>query len=104
MIGRIQGSPSDNGASVAAVKTGLAAGEDGMMFFKRQRKIHNITKSGPFKEIAWDDETLEWIAKNEQLNVRLTNISRTTSLGKRPHSFNDRDEITSTWEVHGLMT
>jgi lipoate-protein ligase A len=53
-----------------------------MMFFKRLRKIRITTKSGPLEDIAWDDETLEWIAKSEQLNVRLTNISRTTSLGK----------------------
>jgi hypothetical protein len=79
-------------------------GEDGMMFFKRQRKINNITKWGPISEIAWDDETLEWIAKSQQLNVSLTNISRVASLGKRPHSFNDWDETTSTWEVHGVMT
>jgi hypothetical protein len=76
-----------------------------MMFFKRQRKINSITKWGPIKsEIAWDDETLEWIAKSEQLNVRLTNISRTASHGKRPHSFNDWDETATTWEVHGLLT
>jgi hypothetical protein len=74
------------------------------MFFKRHRRINCITKWGPIKsEITWDDETLEWIAKSEQLNVRLTNISRTASLGKQPHSFNDWEETASTWEVHGLL-
>ena len=75
-----------------------------MMFFKKLKKIKSITKWGPISEIAWDDETLEWIAKSEQLNVRLTNISRTASLGRRPRSLNDQDETRSEWEVHGLLT
>ena len=34
-----------------------------MMFFKKLKKIKSITKWGPISEIAWDDETLERIAK-----------------------------------------
>ena len=36
--------------------------------------------------------------------MRLTNISRTASLGRRPRSLNDQDETRSEWEVHGLLT
>jgi hypothetical protein len=89
---------------IAANQTGLGAGEDGVMFFKKQSKVNSITKWEPISQIAWDDETLEWIAKSEQLNVRLTNISRTVSRGRRPHSLDDRDDNTSTWNVHGVMT
>lgn len=39
------------------------ARENGMMFFKKLKKIKSITKWGPISEIAWDDETLERIAK-----------------------------------------
>jgi hypothetical protein len=72
------------------------------MFFRKQSN-NNLTKWGPLTEIAWDDETVKWIAQSEQLNVSITHIATTISLGDRANSrlpMEDRKD----WEIHGVMT
>jgi hypothetical protein len=53
-------------------------------------------------EIAWDDNTIKWIAENEFLNVRLTHMSKTMSLGQR-HSREER-WYEPDWSACGVMT
>jgi hypothetical protein len=71
------------------------------MFF-RKRKASNFSKRGPLKEIAWDDETVKWIAESERLSVEVTSILKTVSLGKTRADGEVRHQ--SEWEVHGVMT
>src|SRR5262245_40354236 len=65
-----------------------------MMFFKRR---HIQTP----KEIAWDDKTVEWIAQSDQLDVHVTHILKTISLGRMQDTL---DEDRLEWSVHGVMT
>jgi hypothetical protein len=65
-----------------------------MMFFKRR----NIQTP---KEIAWDDKTVEWIAQSDQLDVHVTHILKTISLGRMEDTL---DEDRLEWSVHGVMT
>src|ERR1700738_1899242 len=69
------------------------------MFFKRSKV--NLNR-GPIREIAWDDKTVEWIAQTKQLNVRITHVLKTVSLGQSQadNEYRDRAE----WAVHGVMT
>src|ERR1700730_843713 len=69
------------------------------MFFKRSKV--NLNR-GPIREIAWDDKTVEWIAQTKQLNVRITHVWKTVSLGQSQadNEYRDRAE----WAVHGVMT
>jgi len=69
-----------------------------MMFFKRRKA--KLLKLGTLREIAWDDRTVERIAQNDQLNVRITHMSKTVSLGRSQYGDRNRME----WEVHGVMT
>jgi hypothetical protein len=69
------------------------------MFFKRQ-KVRRFPKGGPLTEIAWDDRTVKWIAESEQLNVYVTHIWKTVSLGTSSHRYSNRSD----WTGHGVMT
>jgi len=71
------------------------------MFFRRKR-AKGLTTWGPLNEVAWDDKTVEWIAKSERLNVKVTHITKTISLGDMGNIFPSED--TTDWEVHGIMT
>jgi hypothetical protein len=74
------------------------------MFFKRQHV--QLPKRGSLREIAWDDETVEWIAQSELLDVRVTHILKTVSLGQmqaddvKYRKYRDKSECS----VHGVMT
>lgn len=71
--------------------------------FSRTKRIKNLTKGSPLSDIAWDDETVKWIAQSDHLEVKITHINRTISLGGRSDDrfrFGDRAEC----EVHGVMT
>jgi hypothetical protein len=46
--------------------------------------------------IAWDDETVKWIAQSERLKVKITHITKAISFG---HS-----ENSTGWEIHGVIT
>jgi hypothetical protein len=70
------------------------------MFFRKKR---NLTKWGPVSEIAWDDETVKWIAQSEHLNVKITHITKTISLGSDAGRLPPKEGSTD-WEVHGVMT
>ncbi len=90
------------------------------MLFKNRKVSNLLEKWGPLREIAWDDETIKWIAEREQLDVYMTHISKTVSLGSNSRSlgltqtdaglsfsrasdaelFNNRSE----WAIHGVMT
>ena len=52
------------------------------MLFRRKR-IKTLTELGPLNEVAWDDETVKRIAQNDHLNVKVTHITKTISLGQR---------------------
>jgi hypothetical protein len=69
------------------------------MFFKRSKV--NLNR-GPIREIAWDDKTVEWIAQTTQLNVQITHILKTVSLGQ--YEAEGRYKNESEWAVHGVMT
>lgn len=75
------------------------------MFFKK-RKIGNLPgrliELAPLSEIAWDDKTLNWIAESNRLDVRVTHISKTVSLGQT--RVDEEFRNTSEWEIHGVMT
>jgi hypothetical protein len=51
------------------------------MFFKKQVD-DGIPKWGPETDVGWDDKTVKQIADSNQLNVRLTHMSQTISLGQ----------------------
>ena len=90
------------------------------MLFKNRKVSNLLEKWGPLREIDWDDETIKWIAEREQLDVYMTHISKTVSLGSNSRSlgltqtdaglsfsrasdaelFNNRSE----WAIHGVMT
>jgi hypothetical protein len=72
------------------------------MFFKK-KKINHLTKWGPLSETAWDDETVKRIAQSEHLNVKITHITKTISLGDRGNNMLPPEDRTD-WEVHGVMT
>jgi hypothetical protein len=73
------------------------------MFFRKKR---TPTKRGPVREVAWDDDTVKWISNSERLNVCLTHICKTVSLGySSSDRFNaDPNSSRSTWDVYGMMT
>jgi hypothetical protein len=74
----------------------------GDMFFRKKR-TKTLTKGSPLNEIAWDEETVKWIAQSDHLEVKITHINKTISLGGR----NDdrfRSEGSTQCEVHGLIT
>jgi hypothetical protein len=51
------------------------------MFFKKHVD-DGIPKWGPETDVGWDDKTVKQIADSNQLNVRLTHMSQTISLGQ----------------------
>lgn len=69
------------------------------MFFKRG-KIGYLSQH--FKNIAWDDRTLKHIADSSQINVQVTNISKTVSLGQMRADGEARHQ--EDWEVFGVIT
>jgi hypothetical protein len=71
------------------------------MFFKKQT-VNPFSKWGPLTEIAWDDETVKWIAESERLSVEVTHILKTVSLGQTRTDGEVRHR--SEWEVYGVMT
>jgi hypothetical protein len=70
------------------------------MFFKRQQA--QFPNWGSLREIAWDDKTVEWIAQSDRLDVRVTHILKTVSLGQM--QANDGSKDSSECSVHGVMT
>ena len=70
------------------------------MFFKRSSV--QLLNCGSVRETAWDDETIKWISQRDQLDVLVTHILKTVSLGMRADTY--RGEDRSEWSVHGVMT
>ena len=77
------------------------------MLFKKRKASSLFEKRGPVSEIAWDDKTIKRIAESESLNVRVTNISKTVSLGqtRAEDEFKNKSEFGDTWrddwvEIH----
>jgi hypothetical protein len=71
------------------------------MLFTR-RATHRLSNWGPLREIAWDDETVRWIAESDRLNVRVTHISKTVSFGQMGTGLGFRHPLE--WLAHGVMT
>src|SRR5262249_32301707 len=71
------------------------------MFFKRPQV--QLSNWGTLRQIAWDDKTVEWIAQSGQLDVHVTHILKTVSLGQI-RADDDRYRNRSEWSVHGVMT
>ncbi len=71
------------------------------MFFKKPKA--QLSDWRTLREIAWDDETVEWIAQSDRLNVRITHISKTVSLGQT-RADDDRYRNRSEWSAYGLMS
>jgi hypothetical protein len=67
------------------------------MFFKRPSV--QLLNWGSVRETAWDDETVKWIAQRDQLDVRVTHVLKTVSLGMKPYRYRSDDR--SEWSVHG---
>jgi hypothetical protein len=70
------------------------------MFFKKP-KSQNLW--GSLTEVAWDDESSNSIAASERLEVRVTRVSSTVSLGEMRVG-DDRSRNETEWRVHGVMT
>jgi hypothetical protein len=51
------------------------------MIFKK-RVTDNLPTWGSVTEVAWDDETVKRIADSDRLNVHMTHISNTVSIGQ----------------------
>ena len=74
------------------------------MFFRKQKANKLLKKYGPLSKIAWDDETVNWIADSKRLDVNITHISKTVSLGKmRVDDDRSKDQSESAWKIHGVM-
>src|SRR6476620_2150098 len=71
------------------------------MLFRRKR-TKTLTELGPLNEVPWDDETVKWIARNDHLNVKVTHITKTISLGQSDNISQSSDR--TYWEGHGVMT
>jgi hypothetical protein len=72
------------------------------MFFKKQVD-DGIPKWGPETDVGWDDKTVKQIADSNQLNVRLTHMSQTISLGQT-RAGDDAMPRDPEWSIRGVMT
>ena len=66
-------------------------------WFKRVRTTGTLSRDTPpslGKSIPWDDKTVNWIADSGQININVTSINRTLSVGK-----GDPEE----WEIYGVI-
>jgi hypothetical protein len=70
------------------------------MFFKRPHT--QLSDWGSLREIAWDTKTVEWIVQIDRLNVHITHMLKTVSLGQM--RANDEYRNSSEWSVHGVIT
>jgi hypothetical protein len=70
-------------------------------FQKKNVKARLTKEWGSLREVAWDDETVERIAKIEVLAVNVTHIQRTTVRGGNSRRI---FQPTTAWEAHGVMT
>lgn len=71
------------------------------MIFKK-RVTDNLPTWGSVTEVAWDDETVKRIADSDRLNVHMTHISNTVSIGQM--GVGDDAKHKSEWSIHGVMT
>src|SRR5262245_4107636 len=71
------------------------------MFFKKPNA--QLSDWGTLRALAWDDRPVEWIVQSGQLDVRITHMLKTVSLGEMPGVITPQRDRWE-WSVHGVMT
>lgn len=71
------------------------------MFFKK-RNSPEIVEKRKDQVVAWDQKTVEFFAKSEQINVQITNVGKRTGFGAMREHEAMRDP--NGYEVSGVIT